>query len=484
MAPCHARNRSSFRSPLHLRLVLRPVSGLLLVAALALALLACDAVGPVNEPPPEPPTEPAALATLLADNGNFETYAELVASASGAINTGSGTTHLAPDDEAFSLLGPETLAGLRRQPATLSRLLARHLVTTRVDPATLADGDLLPTLEGTPIRVRIDDEGTVFLGEARLEGVVGQTPDGPVLRLSRVLRDHLTVAERLRASPLLSRSLAYFEAAGVDLSLPGTYFIPIDAAYNEAPGGAAAFASQPNSALVRKTLRALYVPGAPLTEAELRAQGSVETAQGTTLDVSVDGGVTRLSRGESRILVADLEARGAVIHLIGPPPQGHLTLQERIAFLPTLSSFASLLQQAGLAETLSGAGPYTVFAPIQAAFDSLGTRGQTTLLTDTGLARLLGRFHVSPTDVSSEALVAGASFPTLSDQTIEIRPDPRTGESRVSRAAPTSFLDLPASNGRLHLMQSLLNPDLVPYDQLRPFRLFRLSSGCRDCWLP
>ena len=212
MAPPPAPNRPSFRPPPDPRLVLRPALGLpsarALTAALALtlaaALAACDAVGPVNEPPPEPPAEPAALAAVLADDGDFGTFAELLASsAAGAINT-DGLTVLAPDDEAFARLGPETVAGLRRQPATLQRLLARHLVTARVDPAALADGDLLPTLEGTPIRVRIDDEGTVFLGEARLEGVVGQTPDGPVLRLSRVLRDHLTVAERLAASPLLS----------------------------------------------------------------------------------------------------------------------------------------------------------------------------------------------------------------------------------------------------------------------------------------
>ncbi len=438
----------------------RPALGLFVLVVLA----ACDAVGPVNQPPPAPPTEPVALVSLLSDDGDFKTLAGL---ASGRLPTsGVGTTVFAPDDEAFVRLSPESLAGLTRQAGVLERTLNRLVVTAEVDLDALHDGDLLPTREGTPLPVRIDDEGTVFVGEARVEGLVGSTPDGPVYRISRVPLDHLTVRERLAASPLLTRSLALFESAGVDLTQPGTYFVPLDASYDQAPGGLAAFTAAANAALVRKTLRATVVPDEALTEAELRARGSVETAQGTTLAVSTDDGFTVLGRSESRVLAADLRARGAVIHLIGPPPQGHLTLLERIDFSPSTASFAALVRRAGLEDELSGEGPFTVFAPTEAAFDSIGTSGRAVLTTEADLSSLLARFHVSPGEVPSSAFVNGTDLPTLAGQPIRVRPDPRTGAIRLSRASPGGLLDFPASNGRLHYVRSFLNPDLTAYDQL------------------
>ncbi len=465
IAPRSANAPRSFRPLLSSAPVLRSVpASLVVLAALLVGLAACDAVGPVNEPPPEPPAEPAALSALLADDGNFETLAGL---APGRLAPGGDATLFAPDDEAFALLSPATLAGLTRQPGVLDRTLAHHVVTARVDLDDLADGDLLPTREGTPLRVRIDDQGTVFVGDARVEGRIGSTPDGPVYRVSRVLLDHLTVRERLAASSLLSRSLAYFEAAGIDLTQPGTYFVPLNGSYDAAPGGAAAYTTAGNEALARKTLRALVVPGEALSEAELRERGSVETAGGTTLDVRADGGFTVLGQDESRVLVADLAARGATVHLIGPPPQGHLSLIERVRFLPSAAPFAQMLDQAGLAETLDAPGSYTVFTPSAAAFDSIGTRGRTVLLTEPDLGRLLARFHVSPEIVPSSDLVVGADIPSLAGEDIRVRPNLITGNNAaIAQASLGAFVDLPASNGRLHLVESFLNPALSPYDQL------------------
>ena len=225
-----------------------------------------------------------------------------------------------------------------------------------------------------------------------------------------------------------------------------------------------------------------------MSEAELRAAGSVETAAGTTLDVSVDGGATRLGRGESRVLVADLEARGAVVHLIGPPPQGHLTLLERVDFLPETSTFAALVRRAGLAERLGdpSAGPFTVFAPVEAAFDSLGVRGRTAVFEENALRAAVAPYQVSPEDVPSSAWVAGADFASLSGEPIRVRPNARTGDGRaVSQASRGPFVDLPAVNGRLHLMGGVLNPTLTMYDQLvlsrfAQFREVARIGGYRD----
>ena len=447
-----------------------PVRPLLLVlGALVPLLAACDAVGPVNEPPPPPPVDPAGLVALLDANGRFGVFADVAAETGLEAATASGaTTTLAPDDEAFALMSPESLDGLRSQPGVLDKLARRHVVTVAVDPAALADGDVLPTLEGTPLTVRVDDEGTVFVGGARLGAQVGRTASGPVYRLERVLRDHLSVAERLGASPLLARSASLFALAGVDLSRPGTYLVPINVGYDQALGGYGSFTRAESRALLAKTLQALVIPGERLSAAELRQRGTVQTAGGSALAVEARDGFTVLGRGESRIVVADVPAGQATVHLIDVPPQGHLTILERVRFASTLSSFATLLGNAGLTATLSGAGPYTVFAPTEAGFDSLGTRGRTAVLTEAPLRDLLARFHVVPGDVPSSGLTPGRDLATLSDQTIPVRPDPaRGGLTVVARAAPVArLLDVPAANGRLHVTQSLLNPQLRPFDQL------------------
>lgn len=458
-----------------------------LAAALVVTLAACDAVGPVNEPPPPPPTDPAALVALLQADGDFDAFATVAGEAGLDAATASGTTTtLAPDDEAFSLMGPETLAGLRAQPAVLAKVARRHVLTVALDPSALADGDVLPTLEGTPLPVRVDDEGAVFVGGARLRGPVGRTASGPVYRLSRVVRDHLTVAERLGASPLLSRSAALFAAAGVDVGRPGTYFVPINVGYDRALGGYAAFTRAETRALLTKTMQALVVPGVRLSAAELRERGAVETAAGTTLAVAVRDGVTVLGRDESAVVVADVPAGQATVHLVDVPPQGHLTLLERVRFAPTLASFSTLLTNAGLTAELSGPGPYTVFSPTEASFDSLGARGRTAVLTEPSLRTLLGRFHVVPGDVPASGLTAGRDLATLSPQPVAVRPDPaRGGRLTVARAVPvTALLDVPAANGRIHVVLGLLNPTLRPYDQLAlsgfgAFRAVVLATGYR-----
>lgn len=439
--------------------MLRPSLALLVLVALA----ACDAVGPVNAPPPPPPVEPMPLATLLAEDGRFDAFAALVR------ETGltGGATTLAPDDEAFSLMSPESLTGLRRLDL-LDKIARRHVLTAPLDPASLSDGDRLQTLEGTPIDVRIDDEGTVFLAGARLDVQVGTTPQGPVYRLKRVLRDHLTVQERIASAPLLARSAALYPQLRLDLSQPATYLIPVDFGYERAPGGVAAFTRPENASLVDKTLRALIVPGEALTASQLLARGTLQTAQGTTLRIAQTDGFITLGSGEGRIVASDIQADGSIIHLIDVPPQEHLTVAERIAFIPQLGTFAAMLQRSGLLATLGGDGPFTVFAPLDTGIvDSLGARGRTALVAEPALRETLSRFHIVPADVPASALVNGASFATLSDQAIVVRPDPvRGGVTAISRALPTQTLDLPARNGRLHLVHSLLNPELSPFDQL------------------
>lgn len=124
-------------------------------------------------------------------------------------------------------------------------------------------------------------------------------------------------------------------------------------------------------------------------------------------------------------------------------------------------SFSILVQAvkaAGLAETLSAEGPYTVFAPTNEAFEALppGTLDQ--LLQPENqqtLAQILS-YHVVPQDVPSSAISTG-EVNTVAGSPLEVTVD---GASVMVNNASVIQADIEASNGVIHAVdQVILPPD-------------------------
>src|SRR2546428_7858937 len=75
---------------------------------------------------------------------------------------------------------------------------------------------------------------------------------------------------------------------------------------------------------------------------------------------------------------------------------------------------------AGLAQTLSGPGPFTFFVPTDAAFDQLSSDKQATLFTDPGkLARVL-KYHVVPGYFTADDLLDRLFLKTLEGQRLRV----------------------------------------------------------------
>lgn len=113
------------------------------------------------------------------------------------------------------------------------------------------------------------------------------------------------------------------------------------------------------------------------------------------------------------------------------------------------------VKAAGLEQNLSGQGPYTVFAPTDAAFNALPTGTVDNLLKPANkqkLVKLLG-YHVVPGRVTSRQLKSG-NVNTVEGQSLKVSVN--TGVT--VNGAKVVQADIPASNGIVHVVDKVLLP--------------------------
>ena len=139
---------------------------------------------------------------------------------------------------------------------------------------------------------------------------------------------------------------------------------------------------------------------------------------------------------------------------------GHSTQTKDIVDIAVeAGSFTTLvtaLQAAGLVDTLKGEGPFTVFAPTDAAFAALPAGTVEGLLADIPALTKVLTYHVVPGKVMSTDLSEGLTAATVegSDVTITLM-----GGAKVNGAA-ISTADIAASNGVIHVIDAVILPPM------------------------
>jgi uncharacterized surface protein with fasciclin (FAS1) repeats len=131
------------------------------------------------------------------------------------------------------------------------------------------------------------------------------------------------------------------------------------------------------------------------------------------------------------------------------------TIVDVAAGNPDFSTLVAAVQAAGLAETLSGAGPFTVFAPTNAAFEALPAGVVDALLLPENketLAKIL-TYHVVPGNVMAADVTAG-DVATVEGQNIAIA----TEGGVTVNGAKVVQTDVVGSNGVIHVIDAVLLP--------------------------
>jgi uncharacterized surface protein with fasciclin (FAS1) repeats len=126
------------------------------------------------------------------------------------------------------------------------------------------------------------------------------------------------------------------------------------------------------------------------------------------------------------------------------------------------STLVTAVQTAGLAETLSGEGPYTVFAPVNDAFAALPQGTVDALLQPANRAQLTSvlTYHVVPTKALSGDLSDGMTVTTVQGQplTVNVTGSAVTLTDASGNTVSVVQPDIEAGNGIVHVIDGVLLP--------------------------
>jgi uncharacterized surface protein with fasciclin (FAS1) repeats len=124
----------------------------------------------------------------------------------------------------------------------------------------------------------------------------------------------------------------------------------------------------------------------------------------------------------------------------------------------SFNTLAAALTAAGLVDTLKGNGPFTVFAPTDAAFAKLPAGTVENLLKPENRAQLISilTYHVVPGDIRAQALL-GKVTPAKTVQGRNVTVNGQGGRVRVNGVNVVTA-DVVASNGVIHVIDTVLMP--------------------------
>jgi len=117
------------------------------------------------------------------------------------------------------------------------------------------------------------------------------------------------------------------------------------------------------------------------------------------------------------------------------------------------TTLATALKAAGLVDTLKGKGPFTVFAPTDAAFAKVPKADLDALLKDKAKLTAVLTYHVVPGKVMAADVKAGM-VKTVQGSSITVS---TTGGVMVDKSKVTAT-DIMASNGVIHVIDTVMMP--------------------------
>ncbi|SLN61669.1 Immunogenic protein MPT70 precursor [Roseivivax jejudonensis] len=136
---------------------------------------------------------------------------------------------------------------------------------------------------------------------------------------------------------------------------------------------------------------------------------------------------------------------------------GEMNIVETAQDAGNFSTLLAAAESAGLVETLTGEGPYTVFAPTDEAFEALPDGTVDELLMEENQDQLTSilTYHVVPGAVMSADLSDGMEAETVEGSSVTVSID---GDTVMVGDATVTQADIEASNGVIHVIDTVLMP--------------------------
>jgi uncharacterized surface protein with fasciclin (FAS1) repeats len=130
------------------------------------------------------------------------------------------------------------------------------------------------------------------------------------------------------------------------------------------------------------------------------------------------------------------------------------SVAEAAARQPELHTLNQLLADAGMADTLKGAGPYTMFAPSDEAFKAVPAKTMSELANNKELLRQVLAYHVGPARLNA-AEVSNRNVKSVQGAELALS---KAGGIVTVEDAMVVQADVPAANGVVHVIDRVLMP--------------------------
>ena len=201
-----------------------------------------------------------------------------------------------------------------------------------------------------------------------------------------------------------------------------------------------------------------------VAKAAVPAGRAITTVQGGIFKVDAVGADLVITDGRNRsakIIATDSAAPNGLIHTIDKvllPANRNIVATAQA--LPNFSILVEAVVAAGLVDALSAPGPFTVFAPTNAAFASLLAElglSKEQLLANRPLLTQVLTYHVVPARVLKADVPVGTPVTTLQGQTLTVDGTLAINDQRGRKAAITGT-DVLTSNGVIHVIDRVILP--------------------------
>ncbi|MCG2588063.1 fasciclin domain-containing protein [Rhodohalobacter sulfatireducens] len=391
--------------------------------------------------------------------GNFTTLAgalEQVGLTTTLKYTGDYTV-FAPSDDAFSALPDGLLGSLTDEQ--LTEILTYHVLSGEVFADDLGAEQAPASLEGGEVFVTKDGDGNVTVnGSASVVAADVDVTNGVIHAIDQVILPDAygtvvdAASKRYDFETLVS---AVVDAGLADAlsAADGTFtvFAPTDDAFAALPEGLLASLSVEQLA----TILSYHVLPVEVASGDLEDEQAPASLTDEAVYVTVaDGNVT--VNGSAGVVAADIATSNGTIHAIDQVilPNAFLDIVGIASKNYMLSTLVTLVADADLVSTLQGDGPFTVFAPTNAAFEAVSETLET--LTPEQVEEVL-LYHTAATEALSGSLSDGMTVTTVQGEDITVNIDGE-GNVTLNGSVNVTTVDLQGTNGVIHIIDGVLLP--------------------------
>ena len=244
---------------------------------------------------------------------------------------------------------------------------------------------------------------------------------------------------------------------------PFTVFAPTDKAFAALPAGTVESLLKPENKAQLQAILKYHVVAGKVMSGEIIKSSKAKTLHGNNVKLT-------LMVNNANVTKADIKASNGVIHVIDrvilpgtakpikghenakAPPYTNNNIVQTAVNAGQFKTLVTAIQAAGLENALSGKGPFTVFAPTDAAFAKLPAGTVQSLVQPENKAKLQAilKYHVIPAQLRSHDILATHTVKTLNGQSVY-------PSIRVDNAA-IQTKNIYCRNGIIHVIDNVILP--------------------------